>query len=107
MNEEGRPPGGPPHQHNTGVSSLQAGVAVPWWTEADQAELDVLVHAFVYGYVDHRERCSLCASGPWCENVKVAFDALVGWLVFRYRLSKAEWLRRDFDELAALLGEAA
>ena len=30
------------------------------WTGADQAELDVLVHALTAGYVEHRQNCDDC-----------------------------------------------
>jgi hypothetical protein len=33
---------------------------VTCWTAADQAELDVLVHALVFDYFEHRERCEAC-----------------------------------------------
>jgi hypothetical protein len=98
------PPHAGPPQHNTDASSVQTAQAIPWWTIADQAELDTLVHAFVDGFYEHRERCALCVGGGrWCDDVHEAFDALESWLVFRYRLSKAEWIRRQYDELALIL----
>jgi|RhiMethySRZTD1v2_1073278.scaffolds.fasta_scaffold273472_2 hypothetical protein len=39
-------------------------VDTPYWTGADQAELDVLVHALVGGYFEHRERCEACKPEP-------------------------------------------
>jgi hypothetical protein len=30
------------------------------WTEADEAELDVLAHALSFDYFEHRERCDAC-----------------------------------------------
>lgn len=30
------------------------------WTAADQAELDVLLHALTFDYWEHRERCEAC-----------------------------------------------
>lgn len=38
------------------------------WTPADDAELDVLVHALVRGYWDqHRDRCEACRTEPCPE----------------------------------------
>jgi hypothetical protein len=37
------------------------------WTPADAAELDVLVHALVVDFFEHRERCAACAPGPCPE----------------------------------------
>jgi hypothetical protein len=70
--------------------------ARPFWTEADQAELDVLTHAFVYGFYDHRGRCAVCASGGrWCANVGEAFEVLEGWMRYRELRSRAEALRLE------------
>ena len=47
----------------------------PHWTEADAAELDVLVHELARGHGDHRERCAACqrggcpALGAWREHL--------------------------------------
>jgi hypothetical protein len=79
-------------------------VTSPAWTHADQAELDVLVHAFVDGFYEHRARCTFCAAGgPWCDSARDAFEAVVSWRRFRELRSRAEWLRRSFDELALIL----
>ena len=54
---------------------LRASPETPaWWTAADEAELDVLVHALVAGYWEHRERCAACRPGActryaaWLEH---------------------------------------
>lgn len=38
--------------------------AAIWWTDADQAELDVLVHELSVGYFEHREHCAACSPEP-------------------------------------------
>ena len=64
------------------------------WTEADQAELDVLVWALVVGYFDHRDRCARCAAGyPPCPHVAKAIAEVVEWRDARALLSNAEALR--------------
>jgi hypothetical protein len=35
-----------------------------YWTPADAAELDVLVHALAFDYWEHRQRCEACKPGP-------------------------------------------
>jgi hypothetical protein len=37
--------------------------AALWWTEADDAELDVLLDAFIGIYYRHRDRCDECGVG--------------------------------------------
>ena len=37
------------------------------WTEADAAELDVLVHALVFDFWEHREQCEACRPEP-CQR---------------------------------------
>jgi len=34
------------------------------WTAADQAELDLLVHALAFDYSEHRKRCPACRPEP-------------------------------------------
>ena len=38
------------------------------WTRADQAELEVLVHALTTGYQEHRTRCQACQPCPGLER---------------------------------------
>jgi hypothetical protein len=74
----------------------------PWWTSADDAELDLLVDEFVRVAFVHRDRCSVCsAGGPWCEPLHDAFDGLLGWRRGREFRSKAEWLRARQEGRAA------
>jgi hypothetical protein len=65
----------------------------PYWTEADDAELDVLLDEFTGIYYRHRERCVHCGSGPWCEPMRDAFDVVLEWRRGRMLRSKADWLR--------------
>ena len=34
------------------------------WTDADEAELDVLVYALAFDFFKHRETCQACKPGP-------------------------------------------
>lgn len=73
-----------------------------WWTDADQAELEVLIDAFVRGVLDHRARCPHCTTHePWCENLRDAFDVVLEWRNTRARRSRAFWLREEADEVEA------
>jgi hypothetical protein len=42
-------------------------VETPYWTDADQAELDVLVHTLTVEFDAHRQKCRACQPGP-CER---------------------------------------
>jgi len=69
-------------------------VSVESWTAADDAELDVLVHALTGGYVDHRDRCAICLEGRIpCPHVRRAISEVVDWFEARKLLSRAEALR--------------
>ena len=70
-------------------------VAGAWWTEADQAEFDVLVYALVRGIFRHREHCAACArsgSAVYCRAVERAVEEMLDWLQLRSLLSRAEYL---------------
>jgi hypothetical protein len=72
----------------------------PWWTAADEAELDLLVHELVrVGFV-HRARCTVCSGGRWCSAMHDALDALLEWRDGRVLRSKAAWLRSRGSEAA-------
>jgi 1,6-anhydro-N-acetylmuramate kinase len=72
----------------------------PWWTTADQAELDLLVHELVrVGFV-HRARCTVCGGGRWCPAMHEALDVLLEWREGRVLRSKAAWLRARESEAA-------
>ena len=67
-----------------------------WWTAADAAELDVLVHELVSRYFEHTPRCASCAAGyPPCPHVRAAIEAVVDWREARALLSRAESLRAE------------
>ena len=57
-------------------------MAAPWWTEADQAELDLAIYAMV----------DAALSEPACRLEVVTL--LMDWYERRLLVSKAEWLRR-------------
>jgi hypothetical protein len=68
----------------------------PYWTPADQAELDLLTHEFVRVAWAHRERCSTCRNKRgWCAPLADAFAELVGWRTRRRLASRAEHLRAE------------
>jgi hypothetical protein len=68
-------------------------VNAPWWTPADEAELDLLFEEFVGIYFRHRDRCDACGKGPWCEPMRDAFEIVLDWKRGRELRSKAAWLR--------------
>ena len=77
----------------------------PWWTDADEAELDVLVRELVVAAFVHRERCSICRAGlQWCPFMVAALDIVLDWREGRVLHSKASWLRirrTALEEMAA------
>jgi hypothetical protein len=76
-----------------------------WWTEADRAELDTVVCTFIDCLYEHRERCTSCSSGTlWCSHARRALDMLLDWRRRRDLRSRAEFLRREQDELNIVLG---
>jgi hypothetical protein len=77
-----------------------------WWTSADEAELDLLVHELVLAVRFHRERCPVCATGEpggiACESILAAVAAVIDWRRGRILRSRARWLReRRTDAEAA------
>jgi hypothetical protein len=42
---------------------------IQFWTEADAAELDVLVHRLVFDFWEHRKKCRACRPEP-CPDLK-------------------------------------
>jgi hypothetical protein len=67
--------------------------APAWWTDVDQAELDVLVYALVRAGFAHRD-CDRCrALNTWCPPMAEAAEAVFDWLRFRRLLSRAQFLR--------------
>jgi hypothetical protein len=77
----------------------------PWWTAADAAELDVLVHELVRVGFLHREACSCCRAGyPPCPRLGEAIETVIEWRDGRVLRSKAEWLRGREDAAAPTRG---
>jgi hypothetical protein len=72
------------------------------WTEADAAELDVLLWALVSDYFDHRQQCRMCleAIEP-CPSLRAAITEVLNWRTSRVLLSRAEALRAEFEERTA------
>jgi hypothetical protein len=74
--------------------------AMPWWTEADQAEWELLGFEFVEAAWAHHERCPICAlGGAWCRPLAEAFDALLLWCHRRMRRTWATYMRAQQDDL--------
>ena len=72
-----------------------------WWTAADEAELDAIVHALVKAAWAHRD-CSRCkALGTWCPPMREAAEAALDWRRARALLSRAEFLRALHDRRQA------
>jgi hypothetical protein len=101
-------PSNPGHKEG-GVKDLRS---QPWWTGADRAELDVLLHELVESVHDHHDRgCGACAAGyPPCPNVQKAIAVVERWREARILLSRAKWERsrqrlvefeQELDELLA------
>jgi hypothetical protein len=67
----------------------------PWWTDADQAELNAILWEFVECARTHKRDCAACrtAMTGWCVPLAEAWDAVEGWIARRQLLSRAEWLR--------------
>lgn len=72
--------------------------APPWWTDADAAELALLVRTFVDGAYDHREHCGVCSRGEvWCAGVPDAFETVMEWMEWRRARSFASAMRARQD----------
>jgi len=76
------------------------GVSAPWWTDADAAELRVLIEELIDGVYQHRERCSICCEGAaWCEPLREALEEVVRWRGRRLSASYAAAMRAKQDML--------
>jgi hypothetical protein len=76
---------------------------MPWWTEADQSELNLLAAEFTRAVFAHREHCVTCRTGgPYCSILREAFDAVMDWRERRCWLSRAVWLRRAQTDAEAV-----
>jgi hypothetical protein len=73
----------------------------PWWTDADAAELDAIVHELVRAAWAHRD-CAHCnEGGTWCPAMREAAEAAFEWRRARALLSRAEFLRALHEETKA------
>ena len=90
----------------------------PWWTAADAAEFDAIVHELIDSVSSHREAgCETCAAGhPPCPKVQKAIALTLEWREARILLSRAKWERttqnlfefeRELDELLARRARSA
>jgi hypothetical protein len=75
------------------------------WTEADQAELDVVVWELLSRYEEHRARCPRCQAeretGWPCPRWREAWGLVEDWIARRQLLSRAQLLRCLQDRRAA------
>lgn len=68
----------------------------PWWTPADQAELEALTWALADAYHEHREHCLICRKDDWgkqCPQLREAIQIVLDWRQSRILHSKARYLR--------------
>ena len=72
------------------------------WTQADAAELDVLLHELVGAYFDHRDTCDHCiacrarqAGSTPCPYLASAIAIVLDWRQKRQLLTTAEELRLE------------
>jgi hypothetical protein len=70
---------------------------VTGWTAADQAELDVLLHALAADWFKHRPTCD---ADP-CPHLQAAIAEVIEWRDARVLLSQAQALRAELEERAA------
>jgi hypothetical protein len=65
-----------------------------YWTTADAAELDVLVHDLVDTIAVHHDRCAECAQGlGWCGPLREAAEQVIAWRDWRILQTRARTLR--------------
>lgn len=71
----------------------------PWWTPADQAELELLTYELVEAAHSHAERMPSCCNGDllYCPEWGAVIGAVLDWRAHRVRHSLAAWLRRAQD----------
>jgi hypothetical protein len=80
----------------------------PWWSEADEAELDVLVDVLVGVVWRHKSGCLVCTfEGQLCdparEALRRAVEVIEDWKRKRALRSRAAWLAdRETDRLGVL-----
>lgn len=80
------------------------GRTADWWTLADEAELELLVHEFVNGWYEHRICCRVCSrGGRWCSHLCDALEVILEWRRGRILHNKAIRLRALQQHEEALL----
>lgn len=67
------------------------------WSEADDAELDVVADHFVRAVRHHQRNCRRCMGLYPCEAIRDAEVAVLEWVYSRRLLSKAEFLREALE----------
>ena len=77
-------------------------IATPYWTDADQAELDVLIWEFITRAERHRgcpdcERNEEIYGHAWCEQLSAGLEVVLDWRRSRSLRSRATWLRAQQD----------
>jgi hypothetical protein len=77
----------------SGVKDLRA---QPWWTDADRAELDAIVHELVAGVYSHDCATCIISLRP-CAKVQRAIAIAIEWRDARVLLSRARWERFHQD----------
>ena len=81
---------------------MSARPTVSVWTDADAAELDVLVHALAFDYSQHRQNCEACNPEPcpqyeaWLEH-KAGCRACQGDAPLTFGLPCLDWRERRLE----------
>jgi hypothetical protein len=80
------------------LNAFVAAQVPPWWTDADDAEFELVTLEFVEAAWLHRERCAECRArraqqGAWCRPLQEACQQLLDWFAHRKLESEAGWLR--------------
>jgi hypothetical protein len=79
-------------------------VSDPWWTDADQAEFELLVFEFFGLAFVHYAACPTCLAGktvctPYLEAVHGALNPILEWMRAREARSHAQWVREREAEI--------
>jgi hypothetical protein len=80
-------------------------VTPPWWTAADQAELDVLLREWFDGAFEHRDKCAACLEyervygRQWCDALQESLEVILNWRERRSARSFAIAMRQLQDQI--------
>lgn len=67
-----------------------------WWTEADEAEIDLVAYELVDAMKTHEENCPECqAAGYGCTVIRDLLELAVRWRDKRLLETKAETIRAE------------